>query len=159
VRKYISAMTKCNAFFVFLLLLPSGLSWNASNSPPRHSKQQQAAATDSVKRRQILQQVFGTAAVILGTNSLPAHAEDTPTVFSRQTANYQYQITTPPTFEQSQKPVKTHLDEINFVSSQVKGYQYGITVDPVRINSLKEVRSRKNNALMSAYLTSLSTPC
>jgi hypothetical protein len=152
-------MTKCNAFFVFLLLLPSGLSWTSSNSPPRHSNQQPAAATDSVKRRQVLQQVFGTAAVILGTNSLPAHAENTSNVFSRQTAKFQYQITTPSTFAQSQKPVKTHLDEINFVSSQVKGYQYGITVDPVRINSLKEVSSGKNNVLMPAYLTILSIPC
>ena len=142
----ISVMTKCNTFFVFLLLLPSGISWSSpsrQHSKQANKQQQQATATatDSVKRRQVLQQVLGTAAVILGTNSVPAYAEDTATVFSRQTATYQYQITTPPTFEQSQKPVKTHLDEINFVSSQVKGYQYGITVDPVRIDSLKEVSS------------------
>jgi hypothetical protein len=42
-------------------------------------------------------------------------------------------------FQESQKPVKTHLDEVNLISNSIKGYQYGITVDPVRINSLTEV--------------------
>lgn len=40
--------------------------------------------------------------------------------------------------KEGSKPVKTHLDEVNFVSESVKRYQYGITVDPVRISSLKE---------------------
>eukprot|EP00548_Thalassiothrix_antarctica_P005365 CAMPEP_0194153698 /NCGR_PEP_ID=MMETSP0152-20130528/57413_1 /TAXON_ID=1049557 /ORGANISM="Thalassiothrix antarctica, Strain L6-D1" /LENGTH=135 /DNA_ID=CAMNT_0038859169 /DNA_START=205 /DNA_END=612 /DNA_ORIENTATION=- len=40
--------------------------------------------------------------------------------------------------KESTKPLKTHLDEINFVSSELKGYQYGVTVDPVRIDSLSQ---------------------
>jgi hypothetical protein len=50
-----------------------------------------------------------------------------------------YQFQPPPSgFEQTQKPVKTHLEEVNFKSSTVSGYLYGITVDPVRIDSLPE---------------------
>jgi PsbP len=37
----------------------------------------------------------------------------------------------------TQKPVKTHLDEVNFTGS-AGGLQFGITVDPVRIDSLAE---------------------
>jgi len=40
--------------------------------------------------------------------------------------------------KQGSKPLKTHLDEINFSSETVPKYQIGITVDPVRIKSLKE---------------------
>jgi hypothetical protein len=50
-----------------------------------------------------------------------------------------YAFQPPPNFEATQKPVKTHLQEVNYVSPDIKGYQYGITVDPVRINSLREV--------------------
>lgn len=50
-----------------------------------------------------------------------------------------YEIIIPPSMNESAKPVKTHLDEINFLSESIKGYQYGVTVDPVRITSLKEV--------------------
>ena len=50
-----------------------------------------------------------------------------------------YAFQPPPNFEATQKPVKTHLQEVNYVSTDMKGYQYGITVDPVRINSLREV--------------------
>jgi len=49
-----------------------------------------------------------------------------------------YQISIPSSMKEGSKPVKTHLDEVNFMSETVKRYQYGITVDPVRISSLKE---------------------
>merc|ERR1712238_42158 len=49
-----------------------------------------------------------------------------------------YQIAIPSSMKESSKPVKTHLDEVNFRSESTKGYQYGITVDPVRISSLKQ---------------------
>jgi len=52
-----------------------------------------------------------------------------------------YQIDIPSSMKESSKPVKTHLDEVNFRAENTKGYQYGITVDPVRISSLKEVRT------------------
>ena len=53
-----------------------------------------------------------------------------------------YSITPPPTFVPSNKPLKTHLDEINFSPpSDAKGYAIGVTVDPVRINSMREFGS------------------
>jgi hypothetical protein len=63
-------------------------------------------------------------------------------LYQRQTdKKIAYSISVPVHFQESQKPVKTHLDEVNFVNDNVKGYQFGITVDPVRINSLQEVSS------------------
>jgi hypothetical protein len=61
--------------------------------------------------------------------------------FVRQGPDYGYAIRFPKNFQATQKPLKTHLDEINFVSPTVKGYQVGITIDPVRINNLREVRT------------------
>ncbi|OEU17251.1 hypothetical protein FRACYDRAFT_151807, partial [Fragilariopsis cylindrus CCMP1102] len=49
-----------------------------------------------------------------------------------------YQIAIPSSMKESSKPIKTHLDEVNFMSESTRGYQYGITVDPVRITSIKE---------------------
>jgi hypothetical protein len=47
-----------------------------------------------------------------------------------------YSIQLPPTLsEPSNKPLKTHLDEVNFNGD---GLQVGITVDPVRITSLQQ---------------------
>jgi len=54
-------------------------------------------------------------------------------------------------FQESQKPVKTHLDEVNLMSDTIKGYQYGITVDPVRINSLKEVSTSPPSLLFGEF--------
>jgi hypothetical protein len=51
-----------------------------------------------------------------------------------------YKIELPSSMVEGSKPLKTHLDEVNFTSDTVKGYQYGVTVDPVRIASIKEVR-------------------
>jgi hypothetical protein len=48
-----------------------------------------------------------------------------------------YTITPPPSFTTSNKPLKTHLDEINF-SGDIRGYTLGVTVDPVRIKSIRE---------------------
>ena len=62
------------------------------------------------------------------------------TLFKRETRDFAYSFVPPVGFETSQKPLKTHLDEVSFVSPDTKGYQIGITVDPVRINSLKQVR-------------------
>ena len=75
---------------------------------------------------------------------LPAQAADeasSSSVFTRETKQFGYSVKPPSTYQQSSKPVKTHLDEINFISDTIKGCQFGITVDPVRINSLKEVSS------------------
>lgn len=50
---------------------------------------------------------------------------------------FSYTVTPPPSFTASNKPLKTHLDEINF-SGDVRGYTLGVTVDPVRIKSIRE---------------------
>eukprot|EP00547_Thalassionema_nitzschioides_P009225 CAMPEP_0194225604 /NCGR_PEP_ID=MMETSP0156-20130528/39983_1 /TAXON_ID=33649 /ORGANISM="Thalassionema nitzschioides, Strain L26-B" /LENGTH=161 /DNA_ID=CAMNT_0038957623 /DNA_START=247 /DNA_END=732 /DNA_ORIENTATION=- len=58
--------------------------------------------------------------------------------YTRSGSDYSYSFQPPKDTEESNKLLKTHLDEVNFISSSLKGYQYGIIVDPVRINSLKE---------------------
>lgn len=77
---------------------------------------------------------FGVAAVLTFLPSQPALAE----VFTRQTDQLSYEFQPPPNFGAGNKPLKTHLDEINFKSEDVGGYQFGITVDPVRIESLRQ---------------------
>lgn len=57
--------------------------------------------------------------------------------FTRQTSDFGYQFDPPEGMQVGNKPLKTHLDEVNFSSSLPK-YQYGITVDPVRIESLAQ---------------------
>ena len=62
----------------------------------------------------------------------------TDDVYQRRTDQFAYEFRPPSGFSSpSQKPLKTHLDEVNFKSSDGGGYQYGITVDPLRINSLE----------------------
>jgi hypothetical protein len=65
------------------------------------------------------------------------HADDTAVVdFVRKEFEY-YSIQLPPSLsEPSNKPLKTHLDEVNFNDGD--GLQVGITVDPVRISSLQQ---------------------
>ena len=62
-------------------------------------------------------------------------------VFTRKTPDFGYEFQPPDNFGTGNKPLKTHLDEINFKSESVGGYQYGITVDPVRIESLRQFGS------------------
>jgi hypothetical protein len=91
--------------------------------------------------QQWLVAVPSAAAVVLAGAPIRAVAQEKENGrFTREAKDFAYSVTPPPGFQQTQKPVKTHLDEINFISDTVKGYQFGITVDPVRINSLKEVR-------------------
>jgi len=52
---------------------------------------------------------------------------------------FSYTVTPPPAFVASNKPLKTHLDEINFSPPDgPRGYTLGITVDPVRISKIQE---------------------
>lgn len=64
--------------------------------------------------------------------------ENPVTPFTRETQGFSYTFTPPPNFKVSNKPLKTHLDEVNFDSQSTKGYQYGITVDPVRLQKLRQ---------------------
>lgn len=86
-------------------------------------------------------------AVLSGNPSLANAAGEDSFVYTRKQTvmnkkELNYQISIPSTMNEGSKPVKTHLDEVNFVSESVKRYQYGITVDPVRISSLKEVSAK-----------------
>jgi hypothetical protein len=102
--------------------------------------------------------LVSTIGVTVGSqHQQAARADNEPTgnVYQRTTTtgmksnnnpiSYQLQLpngsSSPSAFQETQKPVKTHLDEVNLISDTIKGYQYAITVDPVRINSLTEVRS------------------
>lgn len=103
--------------------------------------------SDRVNRRNFLSKLaaacLSTGAVATSAAS-PAFAVDTSasdttsSLFNRVGKGYEYNFQPPTGFKQSNKPLKTHLDEINFSLEGVRGYQYGITVDPVRIESLKQ---------------------
>jgi len=120
--------------------------------PPKPSKQ----------RRRIIRQSSSTmihaviAAILLPFAPPPTFAvEEDDSTSSRQPAEpytrtsspndkfkFSYTVTPPPTFVPGNKPLKTHLDEINFSPEpSIRGYTLGITVDPVRINSIKEFGS------------------
>ena len=75
-------------------------------------------------------------------DAMPALAAD---VYTRKVSDPvgggdgSYQFTPPPGFSATNKPLKTHLVEVNFVSETApSGYQYGITVDPIRLDNLRQ---------------------
>jgi hypothetical protein len=87
-------------------------------------------------RRDLFGSLVGTSVLVAG-NPLATYASSE--VYARETNQFAYTFSPPIGFPgPSQKPLKTHLDEVNFASTDVPGYQFGITVDPVRITSLKE---------------------
>jgi hypothetical protein len=65
--------------------------------------------------------------------------DDDDGLYVRKTDRFAYEFRPPPSrFDgPTQKPLKTHVDEVNFVAV-VGGYQFGITVDPVRIDRLED---------------------
>eukprot|EP00587_Corethron_hystrix_P013495 CAMPEP_0113316038 /NCGR_PEP_ID=MMETSP0010_2-20120614/11459_1 /TAXON_ID=216773 ORGANISM="Corethron hystrix, Strain 308" /NCGR_SAMPLE_ID=MMETSP0010_2 /ASSEMBLY_ACC=CAM_ASM_000155 /LENGTH=191 /DNA_ID=CAMNT_0000172645 /DNA_START=173 /DNA_END=748 /DNA_ORIENTATION=+ /assembly_acc=CAM_ASM_000155 len=71
----------------------------------------------------------------------PAQAEPFLRTGSFRSNKYFYSFVPPASCSLGNKPVQTHLDEINFNSKTIQGYTYGITIDPVRINSLEEFGS------------------
>ena len=79
----------------------------------------------------MLQTAAVTPSLLLSSQS--CLASDT-VEFTRKDLSYSVQL--PETMSQpSNKPLKTHLDEVNFNGN---GINVGITVDPVRINSLRQ---------------------
>ena len=85
---------------------------------------------ESMTRREL--GIAALLTVLLPPNSAVAQ------VFTRETDQFAYEFQPPDNFGAGNKPLRTHLDEINFKSETVPGYQYGITVDPVRIDSLRQ---------------------
>ena len=99
------------------------------------------------QRRKFIKQSLVTVNSALVLSSLPSFADTTSetqkpsaTYVSppNQRYSYKYTVTPPPSFTSSNKPLKTHLDEINFSDPDVRGYTLGVTVDPVRIKSIRE---------------------
>jgi hypothetical protein len=86
-------------------------------------------------RRQFLAFVTAVATFPVLSQSADASSE---TVFKRQTDRFSYLFEPPTDWAPQNKPLKTHLDEVNFKSPSISKYEYGITVDPVRIKSLRE---------------------
>ena len=103
----------------------------------------------SNQRRKLIQQSSAAFASLL-VPILPAFAEEeaattrqpsepyTRTPSPNDKFKFSYTITPPPGFGQGNKPLKTHLDEINFSPEGIRGYTCGITVDPVRISKIQE---------------------
>lgn len=141
---------------------------NALHLPSETSLESAAFLSVPSTRRLMLEKVTCAVLMIGGASSLlsspssadggetAAAAASPPTTTTTASLRYKreqdlkppqqrlsYEITIPPSMKESAKPVKTHLDEVNFLSESVKGYQYGVTVDPVRITSLKEVGALK----------------
>ena len=85
---------------------------------------------ESMTRREL--GIAALLTVLLPPNSAVAQ------VFTSETDQFAYEFQPPDNFGAGNKPLRTHLDEINFKSETVPGYQYGITVDPVRIDSLRQ---------------------
>ena len=112
-------------YFIFSFLASCGSAFfNAIGPIQRHTTQ-----LEGTTRRDF------TAGALLTILPTPAFATE---VFTRQTDQFAYQFQPPENFGAGNKPLRTHLDEINFKSESVSGYQYGITVDPVRIESLRQ---------------------
>ncbi|EJK53960.1 hypothetical protein THAOC_26500 [Thalassiosira oceanica] len=99
--------------------------------------------TSVVRRRGFIQQSAASASLVLLSPSLACASGDdygaAQPYVKKGDGKFQfaYTVTPPASFTSSNKPLKTHLDEINF-SGDVRGYQVGVTVDPVRIKSIKE---------------------
>ena len=136
-------------FLLLLLVTKPASSWLVGNVSQNQNQNdncrpQLVQHHHQRSRRIVVENIvrLGTASIIGGVMTAvakPVHATDDLIMYSQQTNNFAYSIGIPSDLKRTQKPVKTHLDEINFLSEGVKGYQYGITVDPVRINSLKDV--------------------
>jgi hypothetical protein len=115
---------------------------DGSCHPMNHQNQNHHHPHHPSRRAWVQQLLVAVPSVVVVLTGSPIRviAEEKNGRFTREAKDFAYSVTPPPGFRQTQKPVKTHLDEVNFISDTVKGYQFGITVDPVRINSLKEVR-------------------
>jgi PsbP len=95
----------------------------------------------SLRRRREFCYFLTCGAFGMFQSTTPALAEpiEEGTLFRREAEGFRYECQPPPGFiGPGQKPLKTHLDEVNFQSPEIPGYQIGITVDPVRISSLAE---------------------
>jgi len=103
------------------------------------SEDETVESISSCSRRKFWNTVTATGFAMIATTTATTLAAPPANAFDRTDPKFAYSIQIPESCKEGSKPVKTHQDEINFISGDIRGYQYGITVDPVRINSLKEV--------------------
>ena len=101
-------------------------------------------------RKSFIQSI--AVATAAATAALPAFAEEDERTFTRIKKDknpFAYTLTLPSPPSPTNKPLQTHLDEVNLPITttstgtgsdaiNLKGYTYGITVDPIRLNSLRE---------------------
>ena len=95
---------------------------------------------DQLSRRKLFHGTASTFISVAGIiSSSPCLADETQ-VFKRVNtkSKFGYSLVLPPSYSESNKPLQTHLDEINLSDPDIKGCQIGITVDPIRLKSLKE---------------------
>jgi hypothetical protein len=82
--------------------------------------------------------IASTIPILIPQKSLAGDGENDPKTFTRiKTQQFGYTLNLPMEPSPGNKPLQTHLDEVN-LSTSIKGYTFGITVDPIRIKSLKE---------------------
>ena len=115
-------------------------SWNLGELSESPIAQSSAEHHEDWSRRKFLIG-FTTISASAVLSTLPSRAQDEiENVYKRSNSKnkFGYSLTLPPSFTESNKPLQTHLDEINLSDPNIKGYQIGITVDPIRIKSLKD---------------------
>mmetsp|Transcript_27989 Transcript_27989/g.43511 ORF Transcript_27989/g.43511 Transcript_27989/m.43511 type:complete len:228 (-) Transcript_27989:145-828(-) len=107
-----------------------------SLSVPKTPQVQQKNAFD---RRQFIKTSIAFGALLPFTASADDtdFVDDESIIYASEGKGFGYLFRPPDGFKKGNKPLKTHLDEINFGKEGERGYTFGITVDPVRIESLK----------------------
>ena len=108
-------------------------------SKQRRTVIQQSSATLAFLLSQLAPAVASIDAVKIENGATQQPSEPyTRTPSPSDKFKFGYTVTPPPSFVASNKPLKTHLDEINFAPPDVRGYALGITVDPVRIAKIQD---------------------
>lgn len=137
--------TKYCAIHAILLVLatmaPDGAESFQMQMGHEPCKQPTTTSPDILCRRDILASLI--MCPIIATSNTVFAAEEQQQVYTRTPSpsdkfKFSYTVTPPSNFEPGNKPLKTHLDEINFSPPDVRGYTVGVTVDPVRIGSIQE---------------------
>jgi hypothetical protein len=118
---------------------------NAVTVNPRNDRNNiNIPAIEIASRKSFIQAVASAAAAAVVTSApLPSFAEEDERTFTRIKKDknpFAYTLTLPSPPSPTNKPLQTHLDEVNLPITTIglKGYTYGVTVDPIRLESLRE---------------------
>jgi hypothetical protein len=102
-----------------------------------NSRQPFFSPSSQDRRQALLTGLVGWCAGAAAVQAKEEEEDISSALFRRQTDQFAYQFQPPPGAVTAGKPLKTHLDEVNF-KVPTNSLQFGITVDPVRIDSLKD---------------------